>query len=224
MPVVDKDRSKGAAVRERAGLGSAWCVGKAVGRVEPRDTSPLQAIMLSICLQSMVDELMVKKSGGSIRKVRVGLDVVSGVGSHPAPVTPRGLGWALFALLRTGPAEGSPGSILTFGAAHGDPVAELSSSPADVSPAGERGPAALGQPASCEITPAAGEWDPVALVGETSMTMGFTVWWVPEPTAPRGATVPLAGLGRAQRTAGLQCPTPVALGRETESGKPDSLG
>uniref|UniRef100_A0A8D2MD06 Sorting nexin-17 n=1 Tax=Zonotrichia albicollis TaxID=44394 RepID=A0A8D2MD06_ZONAL len=30
-------------------------------------TSP-QAIMLSICLQSMVDELMVKKSGGSIRK------------------------------------------------------------------------------------------------------------------------------------------------------------
>ncbi|MEJ1287209.1 sorting nexin 17 [Cricetulus griseus] len=30
-------------------------------------TSP-QAIMMSICLQSMVDELMVKKSGGSIRK------------------------------------------------------------------------------------------------------------------------------------------------------------
>lgn len=29
-----------------------------------------QAIMMSICLQSMVDELMVKKSGGSIRKVR----------------------------------------------------------------------------------------------------------------------------------------------------------
>lgn len=28
-----------------------------------------QAIMMSICLQSMVDELMVKKSGGSIRKV-----------------------------------------------------------------------------------------------------------------------------------------------------------
>uniref|UniRef100_K7GFY9 Uncharacterized protein n=1 Tax=Pelodiscus sinensis TaxID=13735 RepID=K7GFY9_PELSI len=28
-----------------------------------------QAIMLSICLQSMVDELMVKKSGGSIRKL-----------------------------------------------------------------------------------------------------------------------------------------------------------
>lgn len=27
--------------------------------------------MLSICLQSMVDELMVKKSGGSIRKVSV---------------------------------------------------------------------------------------------------------------------------------------------------------
>ncbi|NXY78013.1 SNX17 protein, partial [Glareola pratincola] len=34
-----------------------------------RDASPLQAIMLSICLQSMVDELMVKKSGGSIRKM-----------------------------------------------------------------------------------------------------------------------------------------------------------
>jgi len=31
-------------------------------------TSP-QAIMMSICLQSMVDELMVKKSGGSIRKM-----------------------------------------------------------------------------------------------------------------------------------------------------------
>lgn len=46
--------------------------GMAVGRREPHDTSPLQAIMLSICLQSMVDELMVKKSGGSIRKVRVG--------------------------------------------------------------------------------------------------------------------------------------------------------
>lgn len=29
--------------------------------------------MLSICLQSMVDELMVKKSGGSIRKVRLRL-------------------------------------------------------------------------------------------------------------------------------------------------------
>lgn len=28
--------------------------------------------MMSICLQSMVDELMVKKSGGSIRKVRGG--------------------------------------------------------------------------------------------------------------------------------------------------------
>lgn len=37
---------------------------------QPRDTSPLQAIMLSICLQSMVDELMVKKSGSSIRKVK----------------------------------------------------------------------------------------------------------------------------------------------------------
>lgn len=46
--------------------------GKAVGCIEPHDTSTLQAIMLSICLQSMVDELMVKKSGGSIRKVRVG--------------------------------------------------------------------------------------------------------------------------------------------------------
>lgn len=31
-----------------------------------------QAIMMSICLQSMVDELMVKKSGGSIKKVCVG--------------------------------------------------------------------------------------------------------------------------------------------------------
>ena len=31
-------------------------------------TSP-QAIMMSICLQSMVDELMVKQSGGSIRKM-----------------------------------------------------------------------------------------------------------------------------------------------------------
>lgn len=46
--------------------------GMAVGCREPHDTCPLQAIMLSICLQSMVDELMVKKSGGSIRKVRVG--------------------------------------------------------------------------------------------------------------------------------------------------------
>lgn len=27
--------------------------------------------MMSICLQSMVDELMVKKSGGSIKKVRL---------------------------------------------------------------------------------------------------------------------------------------------------------
>ncbi|MGH0180982.1 UNVERIFIED_CONTAM: hypothetical protein FKN15_005832 [Acipenser sinensis] len=33
-------------------------------------TSP-QAIMVSICLQSMVDELMVKKSGGSIKKVSI---------------------------------------------------------------------------------------------------------------------------------------------------------
>lgn len=39
----------------------------------------------------------------------------------------------------------------------------------------------------------------MALVGETNMTMGFAVCQVPEPTAPRGATVPLAGLaaGRA---------------------------
>lgn len=44
--------------------------------------------MLSICLQSMVDELMVKKSGGSIRKVRASLDIISGLGSHPAPMTP----------------------------------------------------------------------------------------------------------------------------------------
>lgn len=36
-------------------------------QTEP-SSSP-QAIMMSICLQSMVDELMVKKSGGSIRKV-----------------------------------------------------------------------------------------------------------------------------------------------------------
>lgn len=115
-----------------------------MGCVEPRDASPLQAIMLSICLQSMVDELMVKKSGGSIRKVRVGAGCVSGVGSHPALVTPQGLGWGLLALLRMGPAEGSPGAILISGAARGDPAAELSSSPADVSPAGERGPAALG--------------------------------------------------------------------------------
>lgn len=42
--------------------------------MKPCDTSLLQAIMLSICLQSMVDELMVKKSGGSIRKVRVGAE------------------------------------------------------------------------------------------------------------------------------------------------------
>lgn len=57
--------------------GKSWagpCLGhgKTIGCIEPCDTSPLQAIMLSICLQSMVDELMVKKSGGSIRKVRVG--------------------------------------------------------------------------------------------------------------------------------------------------------
>lgn len=30
--------------------------------------------MMSICLQSMVDELMVKKSGGSIKKVSLGKD------------------------------------------------------------------------------------------------------------------------------------------------------
>lgn len=59
------------AVRGKAGLGPVWGVGR-LGCIEPHDTSPLQAIMLSICLQSMVDELMVKKSGGSIRKVRAG--------------------------------------------------------------------------------------------------------------------------------------------------------
>lgn len=59
------------AVRGRAGLGPAWGVARLWG-AEPCNTSPLQAIMLSICLQSMVDELMVKKSGGSIRKVSVG--------------------------------------------------------------------------------------------------------------------------------------------------------
>lgn len=37
-------------------------------RLSELSSSP-QAIMMSICLQSMVDELMVKKSGGSIRKV-----------------------------------------------------------------------------------------------------------------------------------------------------------
>lgn len=57
--------------------GKGWagpCIrcGKGVVCIGPCDTSPLQAIMLSICLQSMVDELMVKKSGGSIRKVRFG--------------------------------------------------------------------------------------------------------------------------------------------------------
>jgi len=34
-----------------------------------------QAIMMSICLQSMVDELMVKKSGGSLKKVGEHADV-----------------------------------------------------------------------------------------------------------------------------------------------------
>ncbi|KAK4825036.1 hypothetical protein QYF61_023040 [Mycteria americana] len=61
--------SSGQGWEQGGGLGSAWRVGKAMGCVQPRDTSPLQAIMLSICLQSMVDELMVKKSGGSIRKM-----------------------------------------------------------------------------------------------------------------------------------------------------------
>ncbi len=36
-----------------------------------------QAIMMSICLQSMVDELMVKKSGGSIKKVSRSMFVFS---------------------------------------------------------------------------------------------------------------------------------------------------
>lgn len=36
-----------------------------------------QAIMMSICLQSMVDELMVKKSGGSIRKVSNKQELIS---------------------------------------------------------------------------------------------------------------------------------------------------
>ncbi|KAM4904169.1 sorting nexin-17 isoform 2-T2 [Sylvia borin] len=54
--------------------GKGWagpCMGRGqtVGCTEPCYTSPFQAIMLSICLQSMVDELMVKKSGGSIRKM-----------------------------------------------------------------------------------------------------------------------------------------------------------
>lgn len=85
--MVDKDRSEGVAVRERDGLGSAWCVGKDVGRAKPCDTSLLQAIMLSICLQSMVDELMVKKSGGSIRKVRAG----AGCCLEGDPILPLGL-------------------------------------------------------------------------------------------------------------------------------------
>lgn len=46
--------------------------------------------MLSICLQSMVDELMVKKSGGSIRKVRMSLGwdptpPCDSLGSRPGP-------------------------------------------------------------------------------------------------------------------------------------------
>lgn len=41
-----------------------------LARDDKNEPSPYpQAIMMSICLQSMVDELMVKKSGGSIRKV-----------------------------------------------------------------------------------------------------------------------------------------------------------
>lgn len=42
--------------------------GEDVSNQSELSSSP-QAIMMSICLQSMVDELMVKKSGGSIRKV-----------------------------------------------------------------------------------------------------------------------------------------------------------
>lgn len=42
--------------------GSGW-------QLQAELSFPPQAIMMSICLQSMVDELMVKKSGGSIRKV-----------------------------------------------------------------------------------------------------------------------------------------------------------
>lgn len=48
---------------------TAW--GEVSGHSGQAQLSPCpQAIMMSICLQSMVDELMVKKSGGSIRKVR----------------------------------------------------------------------------------------------------------------------------------------------------------
>jgi len=214
-------------------LGVRWRSGLGMGCVEPRDASSLQAIMLSICLQSMVDELMVKKSGGSIRKVRVGAGCCLCGGIPSAPVTAWGLGWALLALLGMGPAEGPPGAILTSGAARGDPAAEPNYSAADVSPASERGPAALGQPASCEIPPAAGEWDTAALVVETSVTMGFTVCRVPEPLPPEVPPSPWqgwqqGGLGQAPGTAGPWCPTPIALGREkgsrTHPWEPDTLG
>uniref|UniRef100_A0A8B9TLL0 Sorting nexin-17 n=1 Tax=Anas platyrhynchos TaxID=8839 RepID=A0A8B9TLL0_ANAPL len=71
------------------GRGQDWAqcgVGRAMRCVRPgtaslSDTSPLQAIMLSICLQSMVDELMVKKSGWQ----------------HPQDVSPAGK-WGAAAL------------------------------------------------------------------------------------------------------------------------------
>uniref|UniRef100_A0A8C6K822 Sorting nexin-17 n=1 Tax=Nothobranchius furzeri TaxID=105023 RepID=A0A8C6K822_NOTFU len=44
-----------------------------------------QAIMMSICLQAMVDELMVKKSGGSIKKVCVQLRVSTHFLDSPDP-------------------------------------------------------------------------------------------------------------------------------------------
>lgn len=65
--------------------------------------------MLSICLQSMVDELMVKKSGGSIRKVRAGLAVSLGWDLVLSIRLPRVL-LTLLTLLGLGPAEGPPGA------------------------------------------------------------------------------------------------------------------
>lgn len=117
--------------------------------------------MLSICLQSMVDELMVKKSGGSIRKVRAwGLGLGAAAGLHqPQEIwlpgaTPWLMGRDLDQVGMDTWGSHSRNPLCREGAPF--PAEPFPPSP-DVPTPSEWGAAALRQPAGREVTPTAGE-------------------------------------------------------------------
>lgn len=108
-----------------------------------------QAIMMSICLQSMVDELMVKKSGGSIRKVNGTRDPAAGRVVLCSPV-----------VFREGGSSREGGEWL--GSEESSCLCQHLGLSSDAAAASGGSPAAVRQPASGQVPATACKWTSVS--------------------------------------------------------------